>query len=74
MISMDFINGLPASGHYNSILVVIDKYTKYGHFIPMHHPFTAQKVAEAFVDNVYKLHGLPQHFISDRDPIFTSHF
>lgn len=74
MVCMDFINGLPVSGPYNCILVVIDKYTKYGHFIPLHHPFTAQKVAEAFVDNVYKLHGMPKHLISDRDAIFTSAF
>jgi hypothetical protein len=71
---MDFITGLPAFGHYNCILVVIDKFTKYGHFIPLHHPFNAQKVAEVFVDDVFKLHGLPKIIISDRHPIFTSSF
>ena len=71
---MDFINGLPTSGSYNCILAVIDKFTRYGHFIPLRHPFTAQKVAEAFVDNIYKLHSMPKVIVSDRDPIFTSLF
>lgn len=69
---MDFIMGLHSSGHYNSILVVIDKLSKYMHFIPMHHPFTTQVVADAFLNTVYKLHGLPLSVVPDRDHIFTS--
>jgi hypothetical protein len=71
---MDFIEGLPTSGTANSIMVVVDKYTRYAHFIPLHHPFTAAKVAAAYMTNVFKLHSLPKVMISDRDPIFTSRF
>lgn len=71
-ISMDFIEGLPKSQKYDTILVVIDKFTRYGHFLPLSHPFTAHTVAQAFFSNVYKLHGLPIVIISDKDMIFSS--
>jgi len=74
MVSMDFIDGLPPSGHANCIMVVVDKLSKFAHFIPLHHPYTAQRVAQAFLDNIFKIHGLPTHIISNRDPIFTSQF
>jgi len=74
MATMDFIDGLPPSRQYNCILVVVDKLSKYAHFVPLQHPYTATKVAELFVDNVYRLHGMPQTLVSDRDPIFTSQF
>ena len=69
---MDFISGLPHSDQFDCIMVVIDKFTKYGHFIPVKHPYNAQKIAELFLDNIYKLHGMPRLIFSDRDPVFTS--
>jgi hypothetical protein len=74
IISMDFIDGLPVSGSANCILVVIDKFTKLAHFLPLKHPYTAGSAVEVFLDQVYKLHGLPESNISDRDPVFTSNF
>jgi transposase InsO family protein len=73
-ISMDFIEGLPKSSRYNCVLVVVDLFTKYAHFVPLTHPFTAVGVAHAFFHNIYKLHGLPAAIVSDRDRIFTSNF
>nr|ABD78322.1 polyprotein [Primula vulgaris] len=73
-ISMDFINGLPTSKNYNCIWVVVDRLTKYAHFIPLKHPFGAKELANEFLQNIFKLHGLPKKIISDRDTIFTSDF
>jgi hypothetical protein len=71
---MDFVEGLPKSSRFDTNLMVVDKYTKYGHFIPLAHPFTATQIAQAFMENVCKLHGLPEGIISDRDKVFTSAF
>jgi hypothetical protein len=72
VVTLDFIEGLPISKHFNCILVIVDKFSKYAHFIPLSHPFTALKVAHIYIENVFKLHGLPQVLISYRDKIFTS--
>jgi hypothetical protein len=73
-ITMDFIEGLPKSEGYDTILVVVDRFSKYAHFIPLHHPFTATIVAHAIFDTVVKLHGLPKSIVSDKDKVFTGHF
>ena len=73
-ISMDFIEGLPKSNQFSAILVVVDRFTKYAHFIPLSHPYNAPKIAQLFLHNVIRLHGLPNNIISNRDPTFTSKF
>lgn len=55
-------------------MVVVDRLTKYSHFIPLSHPYKATDVAQSFLDNVYKHHGLPMSIVTDRDPILTSRF
>jgi hypothetical protein len=73
-ITMDFIEGFPRSEGKDTIMVIVDRFTKYGHFITLAHPFTAQEVAKFFLDHIYKLHGLPATVLTDRDKIFTSLF
>ncbi|XP_026383400.1 uncharacterized protein LOC113278890 [Papaver somniferum] len=64
-ISLDFIEGLPMSFKKNVILVVVDRLTKYSHFIPLGHPFTAITVSKEFLSHVFKLHGLPSSIERD---------
>jgi transposase InsO family protein len=72
VISLDFVEGLPLSHGYNCILVVVDLFSKYSHFVALKHPFTALSVAKLFMQHIYRLHGLPTAIVSDRDRIFTS--
>lgn len=51
-ISMDFIDSLPKSEGYNSILVVVDRLSEYAHFIPLKHPYTAALVAAVFLKEI----------------------
>jgi hypothetical protein len=71
VISLGFIEGLLISGSFSCILVVVDTFSKYAHFLGLKHPFTAASVAKLFLSHVYKHHGMPQAIISDRDRIFT---
>lgn len=73
-ISMDFIDGLPQSGAFNCLLVIVDLRTKFAHFLPVAHPYTAAKIAQVYMHQIYRIHGFPGAIVSDRDPVFTSNF
>lgn len=73
-VAIDFITGLPMSFGYTTILVVIDRLTKYAHLLPMKSDYSSRSVAEIFMQNVVKLHGMPKSIVSDRDKVFTSSF
>ena len=74
-VAMDFVTGLPLTrlGH-NMIMVVIDTLTKMVHFIPGKMTDGAEEVAQHYFMNVYKLHGWPRAFITDRDGRFLDAF
>lgn len=71
---MDFIDGLPLSQEFNSLWVVVDRLTKYGHIIPTSHPYTTKIVAQLFTKRVLKLHGMPSSIVLDQDKTFTKKF
>jgi hypothetical protein len=54
------------SGSANCVFIVVDKFTKYAHFLPLKHPFTTTLVARLFLNSVYKLHGMTLSIIFDR--------
>jgi hypothetical protein len=68
----DIIVKLPLSNEYDSILVVVDWLTKMTHLIPTNESITASGVAKLYLDNVFRLHGLPKEWTTDRGPQFAS--
>jgi hypothetical protein len=74
-ISIDFIVGLPLTGHkFNSIWVIVDRLTKSAHFILVHTFYRAEKYAELYVSHILCLHGVLKTIISDRGPQFIARF
>nr|KYP31763.1 Retrotransposable element Tf2 [Cajanus cajan] len=73
-VTMDFITSLPSSHGYTVIWVVCDRLSKYSHFVALPTHFTAQHLAQRFMQEIFRLHGAPKAIISDRDPIFLSQF
>jgi hypothetical protein len=73
-IAMDFVEGFPKVGGKSVILTIVDRLSKYAHFIALSHPYSANSVARAFFENIVRLHGFPCSIVTDRDPVFTSNF
>jgi len=74
-ISMDFVTSLPNTprGH-DAIWVIVDRLTKSAHFISTNISFPVSQLAEIYIREIVKLHGVPSSIVSDRDPRFTSRF
>jgi hypothetical protein len=74
-VAMDFVVGLPrAPSGQDSIWVVIDRLTMSAHFIRLKIIDLMQKLAELYIKEIVRLHGIPAAIVSERDPRFTSRF
>lgn len=73
-ISMDFIEGLSRSEGKDTILVIVDCFTKCAHFMGLSHLFSTSQVVILFMDGVGKPHGIPSIIVSDWDVLFISKF
>ena len=73
-ITTDFITGLPEAQDYDALFIMCCCHTKQAHIIPTYSMVTAQGLATLFRDNVWKLHGLLEMALSDREPQFTAEF
>ena len=71
---MDFIETLPLSDGYDAILVIVDRLSKQGIFIPTFADCTSEDLAKHFVLHVFSKHGVPNHVTSDRGSEFISKF
>ena len=73
-IAMDFVGELPESEGFNAILVVTDRFTNVQHYLPAKTTWTAADVVNAYINEIWRLDGLPRHITSDRGPQFASKF
>ena len=73
-ISMDWIVDLPESNGYTQIWVIVDRFTKIAHLIPLPTKVSAKDIAKIFPKEIWKTHGLPTDIVSGRDTKITSHF
>jgi len=73
-ISMDFIGGLPKSNRYTKIWLIVDRFSKMSHFIPIRTEEDIKELALTFVKEIWHLHGVPESIVSDQDTRFKSKF
>jgi hypothetical protein len=75
VVTIDFVTKLPRKAwKHDSIMIVVDKLTKVVHFVPIKMIHTTINIAEIYMKEIYRLHGIPKAIVSDRDTKFTSNF
>lgn len=70
--AIDFITNLPNSNGFTAICVIVDRFSKSCHLIHMKGLPTAMETAEALINQVFRVYGLPDDIVTDRGPQFTS--
>jgi hypothetical protein len=74
-VTMDFVSGFPMTPRkHNAVWVIVDRFTKSAHFLPVRMDFSLPRLAQLYIAEIVRLHGIPESIISDRDPRFTSRF
>ena len=74
-ITMDFVIGLSRTRRqHDALWVIVDRLTKSAHFLPISNDDPLDKLAQLYVEEIVRLHGVPISIVSDRDPGFTSRF
>ena len=72
---MDLLTGLPRTQRQHVVIwVIVDRLTKSAHFLPVNVEDSLEKLAQLYVDEIVRLHGVPVLIVSDRDLKFTSKF
>jgi hypothetical protein len=69
-----FIVELPDAHGYDVVMNMVDSVGKQAHFIPTNTTITALGAARLFLHNVWRLHGLPRHIVSNQGPQFVVEF
>ena len=74
-ITMDFVSGFPLTQQkHDSVWVIVDRFIKSAHFIPIRIDYSMERLAELYGDEIVPFHGVSLSIVSDRDPRFTSRF
>ncbi|KAK7916542.1 hypothetical protein WMY93_012303 [Mugilogobius chulae] len=71
-IAVDFVTGLPISEGNNTILTIVDRFSKAVHYVPLPKLPSSSDTAKLLVQHVFRLHGIPTDIVSDRGPQFSS--
>ena len=74
-ITMDFVSSFPLTQRKHDVIwVIVDRLTKSAHFLPIRLDYSMDRLADLYVNEIVRLHGIPVSIVSDRDPRFTSRF
>jgi len=72
-VSMDFMEGLPKVGGKSVMMIVVDRFSKATHFVPLGHPYSEETMASAFFGDIVRPHDMPTSLVSDRDQCSHPH-